>query len=78
VFISTTSATSLWPDDLGTQGLCSQAQSGKERWWQPVSFLGIFVCSQSGDHPYKDVEKVEIIPARFASMKHETFQLPKT
>jgi hypothetical protein len=54
------------------------ARLSQERWWQPVSFLGIFVCSQSGDHPYKDVEKGDIIPARFASMKHETFQLPKT
>ncbi len=29
--------------------------------YQYVCFLGIFVCSQSGDHPLKDVAKVAII-----------------
>jgi hypothetical protein len=26
--------------------------------WQLVCFIGIIVCSQSGDHPLEDVEKV--------------------
>jgi hypothetical protein len=27
-------------------------------------YLGIFVCSQSGDHPKEDVGKVAIIPVK--------------
>jgi hypothetical protein len=30
----------------------------------PIVFSGIFVCSQSGDHPYKEIEKVKIIPMK--------------
>jgi hypothetical protein len=29
--------------------------------WEPEFYLEIFVCSQSGDHPHEDVEKVAIL-----------------
>jgi hypothetical protein len=29
--------------------------------WQLVCFIGVLVCSQSGDHPLEAVEKVVVI-----------------
>jgi hypothetical protein len=45
-----------------------QTTNNRALWKKPsVSvfiFLGIYVCSQSGDRPQQDVEKVVLIPKR--------------